>query len=314
MKKYLIIAVVVICFLAVGVVGVYLTKKFNEIPAPVVTTPIPVVKQIASVTYACNGGHTIDATYYEGTSTTPVTEGQPPTPTGSVDITLDQGKTMHLNQTISADGGRYTNTDESFVFWSKGRGVLVLENEKEGMYTGCIEIAPTQAGLNSVYQNGTIGYTLRYPEEFIVDEAYTYQALGPGRDILGTKLTIPANTATGTNLSPDSYISIESFTASTSATSTECAADIFLADTHAKAHIVTDKGIVYSVATSSDAGAGNRYDEKVYALPGTEPCVAVRYFVHYSAIENYGTSTVREFDEQALLNMFDLIRRTLIRK
>jgi hypothetical protein len=75
---------------------------------------------------------------------------------------------------------------------------------------------------------------------------------------------------------------------------------------------MNDGEMLYSVASSTGAAAGNRYDETVYALPGTNPCIAVRYFIHYGVIENYPAGTVRAFDEAALRSEFDAIRRTLI--
>ena len=75
---------------------------------------------------------------------------------------------------------------------------------------------------------------------------------------------------------------------------------------------ITDNGTIYSVASSTGAGAGNRYEETVYALPGTNPCVAVRYFIHYGVIENYPAGTVQAFNQPALLATFDAIRRTLV--
>lgn len=62
----------------------------------------------------------------------------PPIPSGSVKIILSDGRTFNLPQTISADGGRYANSDESFVFWSKGDGAMVLENNIEKNYMGCV--------------------------------------------------------------------------------------------------------------------------------------------------------------------------------
>ena len=86
-----------------------------EVPAP-----------IADVSYACDAGKTIGASYFEG-STTPGQNGGPPTPGGSVGISLSDGRSMSLPQTISADGARYANQDESFIFWSKGNGAFVME-------------------------------------------------------------------------------------------------------------------------------------------------------------------------------------------
>lgn len=70
----------------------------------------------------------------------------------------------------------------------------------------------------------------------------------------------------------------------------------------------------FNVASSTGAGAGNRYEEIVYAIPGTNPCQAVRYFIHYSFFENYPVGTVREFDKKTIVTQFDQIRRTLILK
>jgi hypothetical protein len=50
----------------------------------------------------------------------------------------------------------------------------------------------------------------------------------------------------------------------------------------------------------------------VYALKGTKPCIAVRYFIHSTSIGNYDPNAgVREFDREALLGAFDQIRRSL---
>lgn len=156
------------------------------------------------------------------------------------------------------------------------------------------------------------------PSDYKIDSSYIYQALGPGKDILGTKFTIPDSIATGTNLSNDSYISLEQIPLSNSTTTTsselqKCSASLFL-NPGVKPTSVVDSGITYSFASSSDAGAGNRYDETVYAVPGTNPCIAVRYFIHYGAFENYPEGSIVKFNEQEIINKFDKIRQTLIFK
>ncbi len=90
------------------------------------------------VQYTCDGGKVILARYYEGTTTPPSAPGEPPIPSGSVSLTLDDGSSMTLPRTISADGLRYANSDESFVFWSKGQDALVLENGAPKNYTNCV--------------------------------------------------------------------------------------------------------------------------------------------------------------------------------
>jgi len=159
--------------------------------------------------------------------------------------------------------------------------------------------------LPPTYSNSALGFSIDYPAGFTVDEQYKYQELGPGKDIDGVKFTIPATMRDDTNLGSDSYLSVEEIP---QAKDKSCTANLFLEQ--GKAHTLTDGNITYSMASFTGAGAGNRYEETVYAILGTNPCVAVRYFIHYGVIDNY-PPTVHEFDKQALLNIFDQIRRSL---
>ena len=269
---------------------------------PVVTSPT----LIASVSYVCDGDKAVFAAYYQGENKPPASPDQPPVPGGSVALTFSDGRAMTLPQTLSADGMRYANTDESLIFWSRGNGALELERGEERSYTGCIAAAPEPSGqsLPQVYATSTSGFSIRLAGGYTINEAYRYQELGPGKSIRGVKFTIPKATASSTNLSAGSYLSVEQI-----ASTTDCRATLFL--DHATAREVTEASTTYSVASSTSAAAGNRYEETVYALSGTSPCVAVRYFIHYSAFENYPVGAVREFDKAMLLAQFDAIRRTL---
>jgi membrane-bound inhibitor of C-type lysozyme len=260
--------------------------------------PQPIAEQTSSILYSCNNGRTIQATYYAGEASS--------TPSGTVDLVLSDGRRLTLSQTMSADGIRYANTDESFVFWGKGNGALVLENNQQKSYIGCIGVVPApNQNLSKVYSNSAAAFSIRIPQEYIVDEFYHYRHLGPGKSIAGIKFTVATSTAFGTNLSPDTYLSVEEIPQIKN-----CSAALFLANASPKS--VTDGTFSYSVATSSGAAAGNRYDELVYALPGTNPCIGIRYYIHYGVIENYPPGQVREFDKQALLETFDAIRRTIV--
>ncbi len=107
------------------------------------TVAVPVAKPINTVSYSCDAGKTIVAAFYEGKAE-PVVAGQMPIPTGSVALKLGDGRSMTLPQTISADGGRYANKDESFVFWSKGAGAFITENNPNNMtYQDCIAVSQT---------------------------------------------------------------------------------------------------------------------------------------------------------------------------
>ena len=156
------------------------------------------------------------------------------------------------------------------------------------------------------YLNPALHYSITYPDSFTVSTVYSYKALGPDVAISGVSFTIPASTVVGTNLSPDSYISIESLASST------CSGQIFLGDAVATAtDNFTDSGVSYSFAKGGDAAAGNFYEEYVYALKGHTPCIAVRYFIHSANINNYPAGTVRAFNHAQLLTQFDAIRHSL---
>ncbi len=268
----------------------------------VILVPIGPRPQIA-VEYLCNAGKKIQATLYEGKTLPPAGPGIPPTPGGSAAIVLSDGQAMTLAQTLSADGVRYANANESFVFWSKGDGAIVLENGSEKDYRDCIVVAPKTDGLTEVYHGA--GFTVRLPAGYTPNARYRYQNFGPGREIAGTSFTIATSTRVGTNLADDAYVSVEMIPLTE-----RCTANLFM--DYATVSTTTDAGIMYSMGKTRDAAVGNRYDETVYVFPAMTRCVAVRYFIHYSAIENYPQGAVRAFDESKLVRTFDDIRRSLI--
>lgn len=271
---------------------------FGRMPRVFVTPP-PNPSSVA--TFYCGEGKSVTAAFVQGVPK-PVTPGEPPIPTGSVSLVFSDGRSLVLPQTLSADGGRYANVDESVIFWNKGRGVLWTEHATT---THCVEVEKDPGGLSEVYVDAIAGFSLRYGRGYLVDANYQYQALGPGKEIKGVRFTIPQSTARGTNLGADSSVSVE-----TLPDLETCSATPFLPGVTATEMIDGDR--VYSVASSTEAAMGNRYEETVYALPGTYPCVAVRYFVHSSAYENYPEGTILRFDRDVLYAKFDAIRRTIV--
>lgn len=295
MKKIIIFVFIAVILIAGVYLFVYDKKTENDNVLP-----------INIVSYLCDGDKKIEASFYKG-EVQKSEPGEMPIPTGSVYLILSDGRKFNLPQTISASGIRYANENESFVFWGKGNSALILENNQEKSYIGCIALSKDADGLEESYADGKNGFSVRYPKGFVVNKEYKYQEFGPGKDIWGVKFIIPESLAKGTNLSNfDTGVSVEEIP-----NVNECVADLFVYNQTNQTSI-TDGDVVYSVAETNGAGAGNFYEEKVWAIPGTNPCIGVRYFIHSTNIGNYDPGTVVEFDRQSLIDQFDKIRHSLV--
>ena len=242
-------------------------------------------------TYVCDEGKTIAAAFYADPSG------------GKVSLVLSDGRKLLLHQTIAASGARYAS-DESFVFWNKGNTAFIEEGvDHRQTYTGCVTASASHEQGWNTFASSTLGVSARYPQGYTA-KPYTYD-IGQKKSY-GVKFTIPTVQTDGSNLSADTGISIETLPLSS------CSAAAFLPKIlNRKELLITDKGVDYVMATSTDAAAGNRYEEFVYALRGSNPCIAIRYFIHFGNIQNYD-SEMREFDLDELLQEFDQIRQSLV--
>lgn len=251
---------------------------------------------IAEVSYICDAGKTISASLYKGKDK-PGTPNEPPVPGGYATVVLSDGRTFELTQTVSADGGRYATRDESFVFWDKGNKALILENRGQ---EECIKTAGDPGNLPLIFADSDWGFSIRY--------ATGTPTMDPG----GVYFRVDPRIASGTNLSSDTSLVVAQLNPADPGAVRACEAKSFLTEGRGTSTRYSEGSVVYSYATSSGAAAGNRYEEVVYALSDTNPCTAIRYFIHYGAIENYPPGVVKEFDRNALLAQFDAMRKTLI--
>lgn len=153
---------------------------------------------------------------------------------------------------------------------------------------------------------GNAPFMLSFPADYIVNEQYTYEAMGPGKEIHGTSFTIPDRLWKGTNLSGDTRVSVEVLP-----NARACTPDLFQ-DNASGYYVETQGPITFNVSKTGDAGAGNFYEDDVYAVAGSKPCIAVRYFIHSHNIGNYDPGSVRAYDAEGLIREFDAIRKTLV--
>ena len=90
--------------------------------AALLTLPALAETPVATATFKCQGGKSIEATFYAS----------------SVSLTLSDGRSLTVPQAMSGSGARYANKDETFVFWNKGDTAFVTEgNDGKDTYSGC---------------------------------------------------------------------------------------------------------------------------------------------------------------------------------
>lgn len=153
--------------------------------------------------------------------------------------------------------------------------------------------------LKNVLESKHFGFSIRYASDWLPGE-HTYTALGPGHDLVGVAFAVPKKLASGTNLSTDSYIAVER------ATTTCAMAQFVSAPTDERTEQVGTT--TWRVASASDAGAGNRYSERVSLLQSGSTCFALRLFVHSTNIDNYDPGTITAFDPAPLEDMYVQMR------
>jgi hypothetical protein len=162
-------------------------------------------------------------------------------------------------------------------------------------------VAPVNTDVS--YASSTMKFSLSYPQGFTVDEKYAYTRVSASKPISGVKFMVPASFTQGTNLAADSGVSMEVLPRATA-----CTGDIYL-KANVKAQAMSGP-VPFSVATSSDKAGADTFEEAVYAVSSSSPCIAMRYFLH--TVNSTSTaSTTRAFDLAAVLAAFDKIRASL---
>jgi len=156
---------------------------------------------------------------------------------------------------------------------------------------------------DAAYASSTMKFAVRYPQGFTVDENYTYTRVSAAKPISGVKFAVPASFTQGTNLAADSGVSVEVLPRATA-----CTGDIYL-KANVKAQAMSG-AVPFSVATSSETVGADTFEEAVFAISSSSPCIAMRFFLH-SVNSTSTASSARAFDRTAVLAAFDKIRQSL---
>lgn len=181
-----------------------------------------------------------------------------------------------------------------------------LPDNSANSYTG--ESFKSVSGINIAkwkeYTNHHIGFSIKYLSNYSVNSSYVYTLYGSGHDIQGVSFTLPASLTNGTNLSGDSYISVEWISAGST-----CNARNFLsAETINEQSGTTPGGETYSIGETGEAATGNYYEETVYVISSGSYCFCIRLFIHSTNIANYDPGTIRVFDRAAIMqNYYDMV-------
>ncbi len=133
-------ALIIIVILVIVVLLLVLAANgTSSLPPTGTQTTASSTVQTIQAKYICDAGKTITATYVNATTST--------TTGNSVQLELSDGRQMTLQQTISADGVRFSNGNpsvatgqpgaETFVFWNKGNGAIVQDGTNASDYTNC---------------------------------------------------------------------------------------------------------------------------------------------------------------------------------
>ena len=111
------IILVVLVFL-VGAVVLYWTRDDKSVIAPSQAN-----SEVIQATFYCRADRSITAVFDNEEE--------------NVQLSLSDGRQITLPRAIAADGARYANADESFVFWNVGDAAFITEGEVR-TYKDCV--------------------------------------------------------------------------------------------------------------------------------------------------------------------------------
>jgi len=299
MKKFLWF-IVIVALIAVGYVY-YRSQVLSQGTTATSTVATTTATVISTAMYSCDDKKTISASY---TNT-------------AVDVTLSDGRQVHLPQVEAASGIRYETTIGSttdMVFWSAGNNAFITEDSST-TYQDCIAGTVVADAGADTFTDATKTFSFSYPNTWSVTGdggGYTqdWMVNATTSGMILAKIVVPASYLPGTNFAD------ATFTVGTSADASAVASCLSYNPSGIAHNAATStfNGSTYTVLQSSDAAAGNRYDTTSYRILRSSQCYAIEYTIHYGSIQNYPKGAVKEFDEAALKTTLDSVTQSFVFK
>lgn len=178
-----------------------------------------------------------------------------------------------------------------------------------GLFLTFCLYSPAVAAISPIqhFRPSNGAYIATIPQGWTVHTDYSFNGLEPGHPLPGVLFSIPQSETAGTNLSPlGTGVAVVSLPAHQ-----PCRARDYLASARVPIEL-NEAGALWSVAHSTDVGAGTKSTTQIFArhLGGT--CVLVLYLVRTRALAIFPPGSVHRYDRFALLGAFDQIRHSLV--
>ncbi len=159
------------------------------------------------------------------------------------------------------------------------------------------------------FESPTYNFRIQYPADFTINQHYRYTRLGKNKTISGVAFNLPKTYWQGTNLSSDSYVSVET-------SNLACEAKNFVPDASKdKEMMLAKNGRTYTQVTHDEGVTNsNFYHEVVYASAASRgACYIARLFLHSVDINNLLDSkpTTKRYDEAGITTVFENMLATL---
>jgi len=150
------------------------------------------------------------------------------------------------------------------------------------------------------YINDKTGISIRYPDNCSVYESVLRNHNGEGFSII-----FPDSLIEGTNLSMDSFISVERLSKGTNWSSKN-----IIEALNFSSHTELIGDTIFDVSTGSEGTMGNIYQEIVSLATIGEYTYCLRLFLHSHNLGAYDPGTVKKFDYEIFLSTYTSIRKS----